>query len=390
MILIADTAIVSGQFENNVACLDKQLRSIRQPQASRVKKTGMIKYLLLVVIATTIVDGLVSDSRPSCVNGMCKLKVDIPHASLNGTKRMVLNMWYKKWNRYALLREQKPLALILPGAVVQPDDYSEIAKFLAFRGYAVAVPEYSTRPIRAFYPPGITEAIDAAIAAGYDCPRNGNFISAQVIVSVSNFLAERAKSVFQGDTLLVGHSYGAIIAANAAFNICPKLIPALEEIICEGFEGIPKRMGVRVLAMFEGALDAPVTIPKDMLFVHAYSPLFSRISRNNVTSLAQEVRDKVVGGRERFVDVAFSYGTNHFLINNFQPETNHSRTLCTMDRGPPEDQFRTTAAVQGQVIMSCGNLLDILYFSFSRGISMVRRVIIVIQRLPLIAYARLL
>lgn len=344
----------------------------------------MFKSLFVLMVLPLVAEALLTNSSPSCDAGICKIVETIPHIIPNGTSEVYLHLWYKEWHHYAFLRRQKPLALILAGANVQPEDYSEMATILAKRGYVVAIPEYSARPLRSVFPPSVVDAIDAAIVAGYDCPKNGNLVSAQVVTSVSDFLASNAEKVNQKDTLLIGHSRGALIATLVTLNLCKGQLTFEQELSCEGFKQLPSRLRTTTVAMYEGAFPTPVTIPKNMVFIHAYSPFYAQSLGFSGKPKAQEVRDSVVGGRERFLDVSFSNGTNHFLPNDFQGDTNHSRTVCAPDRLPPEDEFSTTNAVQSKVVQSCANVADIVYFSFTRGLWMVRRMLVVISQLPMI------
>lgn len=345
----------------------------------------MLKSLFVLLLIPFVAEALITNSAPSCDAGICKIVKTIPHFIPNGTSEVSLHLWYREWQRYAILRRQKPLALILAGAIVQPEEYSVIATILAKRGYLVAVPEYSARPLRRFLPKVIVDAIDAAIAAGYDCSRNGNIVTAQVVTSVSDFLASNSVKVNQKDTLLIGHSHGGVIATAVAFGVCnSQRTPFEQEYFCEGFKQLPPRLRVTTVAMYEGASLAPFTIPKSIVAIHAYSPFYAQSLGLSGKPKAQEVRDSVVGGRKRFLDVSFSNGTNHFLPVNFEEATNHSRTICKDDRPPPEDKFSTTDVVQSRVIQTCANVADIVYFSFTRGLWMVRRMIVVILRLPMI------
>lgn len=360
--------------------------------------THAVLLTALLLTPTTASSGrsatLISGTTATCSQAICKTEVTIPHVSPTGRVTLDLHVWHARRHALHAHRQTITLALLVPGAVIEPRDYTHLATQLARRGFAVAIPSYTASASAGLLTQRDTDALAAARRAGVPCPRRGNFVTAAVLASVSDFLATRAPSIQQRHALLLGHSLGAVVAVLAALGGCagpaaPPTPPALLAAACEGLVALPRRLRVSVLVLFEGQFVMPVAIPPGMLVVHVYSPFYQQLSRNNITSKAGAMRALVTEGRERFLDVALT-GGNHFLPVDFQPGSRHARTKCKPDRPPPEDAFTSTAARQARVVKTCALVAQVAYLAFGGGLGLVRCMLVVLRRLPMVKQVRLL
>lgn len=327
--------------------------------------------LLLFALLPAALAVLITGTTPECTGRVCHVITSMPHTGLNGTRSVVpLYVWYAKKTSFELFQQRRPLALLLPGGLVRAVEYARFARLLAARGYAVVIPQYTARRV----PVEETQrAIDASRAAGYDCPRNGVLVSARLIISVGDFLAARAPQVWLRDTLLMGHSFGATVVTEAFFGGCDgrsreRLLPLFFDFFCEGYRTPANpRIRVRMIALFDMVLQYPIQVPANVLMLHVVSPFYSEARRE-----ADFNRFIVGSSRARVAEIVLKNGTNHFMINDYVPETRHAKTVCALDRSPPQDRFTSTRAVQQRVVRSCADVVIIAYNAFISGFPVVR------------------
>lgn len=352
---------------------------------------SVIFFVLLALSLNHVSYGIIQGTTETCSEGVCLIKTEMPHRSFNGTVQVPLYVWYAPWNRYEIFRRQKTLALILPGALVKAEEYDGLARRLARYGFAVAIPEYSSRPIS---PPLTQTAIDKSIEAGLDCPRNGVRSSAQLVTSVGDFLADRAPRVWMKDAFVIGHNLGGLVASMAVFGQCDdrsdiEVSPMQFDILCEGFRSSDSRINARGVALFQGPLLSPLRVPRNVFLMQIYSPLYTNPLDNNTTPGVRNFRSSVVSGRERSLEVRLDDGTNDYMPIDFVEETNHSSAVC-IKFYPLTDPFSTTKKVQDRVVQTCAQLLLISYNGFQLGLSLFKKISGIFEQLPKVVAVRFL
>lgn len=280
--------------------------------------------------------------------------ISVPHESPHVPQKTnsTLTIHYPSQSSYPF--SDLTIAILLPGALVLPREYSHFSKILAQSNMLVVIPELNARLI------GITSTRDhikKTIDAGCNCHPNGNYVSVQSIKTVYNWLNPSNSSISMTtprEILLVGHSWGAVAAAFAGLKVCddPQGIePHTLKKFGDGFssDSIPS-WKLSAVVMFEGGLGGvtrKMSLPENLVFTHVYSPFYE--------SEAAKLR-RALGGSGRFIDVAMDSGTNHFLPNDFAPETNHARTVCAIPRTGGQASFRSTLEIQSQVVQTMAEI----------------------------------
>lgn len=111
---------------------------------------------------------------------IARTKLRIPHRLLESTNNSTIETTVPFIFYARRPVRKRPLLLLLPGALVLSSDYRTLSSALAYRGFIVAVPEYTQRNLTSFFPPFLVSHITRSVET-QSCPVNGNFVSAALV-----------------------------------------------------------------------------------------------------------------------------------------------------------------------------------------------------------------
>lgn len=139
-------------------------------------------YLILLPVIFTIAESQSSESIR-----LCSKRLLVPHQSIQSYFSPPKNILLPVRLRYKCYRtnfkpatSSAPLLVLLQGSLGRPRDYSVLSNRLVLAGFFVVIPDYARRNITTLlgFP---SEAIAQRRAAGFDCPRFGQFGSLKAL-----------------------------------------------------------------------------------------------------------------------------------------------------------------------------------------------------------------
>lgn len=233
------------------------------------------------------------------------------------------------------------------------DEYAQFADKLAESDMLVVIPELTVRVIAS---KALQEFINESIADGFQCTRNGNFVSAQSEKAVYDWIEDNPLgNRTRRDVILVGHSFGGLAVSYIILGVCSSeenFLPFFFDTVCDGFNSTTiSTWDIKLSVSFEGGAGGIISappIPPWHLFTHVFSPFYER--------QANILRSTLQGGN-RFVDIPLRSQTNHFAINNYAVETGHARTVCARPREGREAFFQSTRCIQGKLVNSMAQIV---------------------------------
>ena len=280
----------------------------------------------------------------------------VPHVGVNGTTTLRITMWKRRG-----VSTRQPAVFIVPGALVLSASYRGFAQALSKRGFTVFAADYTSR----FIGPQFTPIVEARIAAGFACPRLGNFPSVSALHTMARF-AKASGCADVSRAVLFGHSLGAVIAARSFYRACapprpgdiPEPPPA-RNFLCDADEGAIPPYTATVVALFGGLTAVEKKHPRGTLLL----ALRSQFESDSVLRASSWLKS----GASRAVDVEMGSKVNHFAPNDFAPAFQHRHTNCSVLVEGKGAAFRTTAAVQAHVVHSLANIVAKSFYVYKGG-----------------------
>lgn len=307
------------------------------------------------------------------------------HVTSNGRSHQVpLHVWYPDG-----VTSSANLAVLMPGALVRAVDYAQFSFRLArVHRLVLVIPEYTGRSLGS---PVLDKHIQKTINQGAKCNKNGVFSSVMLMSSIDSFLSgptwRRDMPKLRRSAILIGHSLGGFVASMFFFGSCrngkdPSGKISLEEkVACEGYVGnsltLKKtKIAVQLLVTFDGGqVFRPGSrnyIPKGCGVVDVLRSSFGREPSLLPDNLSQQFNS-----RKRAIVVYLSEQiANHFMLNDFEPTTSHSRTACALLRAKSQLGFKTTAFRQRKVVMDSADIVGLAFWSMKfRTMSFARSIL---------------
>lgn len=330
-------------------------------------RAGIIILCLFSVISNSFA------AKPSqCKDGACYRRFQMSHPTSNGRSRQVpLHVWYP-----AAVKSSAHLAVLMPGALVRAVDYTQFSFRLArAHGYVVVIPEYTGRVLDS---PVLNKHIQKTIEKGAKCNKNGVISSAMLINSIDSFLSgsswRRDMPRLRNSAILIGHSFGGFVASVFFFGSCrngkdPSVKLSFQErVACEGYVGnsltLKKtKITIRLLVTFDGGhLFTPSSrkyIPKGSGVVDVLRSNFGKAP----STLPDNLSRKHNSGKRALIVSLREKTANHFMLNDFEPTTSHSRTACALLMNKSQLKFKTTAFRQKKVVIDSADIVGLAFWS---------------------------
>ncbi len=316
--------------------------------------------LLAVQLAVLLlrVDACAAEGR--CI---CTRNARVSHVGLSGATNITVTVW-------KLCAKKRPLAaFIVTGALVLSSDYRGLARALAYRGFAVYVGEYTSRPPNPMLAI-ILEQVRKEVRGRWKCPRYGNLNAVSMFRTLIKF-ARREADVSKA--LLVGHSFGATVTTYEVFRLCSGATNNTQlAFLCDGATNAEKRVfGPAVVTLFEG-------LPKGKFGNLEGTLMINMLTRYASSQTLQNATDVL---SRRAIDVMFDDNVNHFGLNDYASEFNHVKTKCAALMGAGSD-FRTSPRVQSEVVRSMADIMTLAYYAYvGAGDPAIERIAIQIQNM---------
>lgn len=280
--------------------------------------------------------------------GICEQSFDAPHYGIAGHVTLKLTVI----SACRIPGKFLPAAFIVNGALCRAASYTWLAQYLAQRGFAVIISEYTSHS-RSTIPDDTLSKIDDSIKRGFDCPVNGTLSTVASFHSMVRF-TERQQLADVNNALVIGHSFGGFIASASFYHVCTP--ERYGSFVCEyedGAKDLPYR--ALVLALYEGGSEqvvAEVNQPLGTLLVKLAS-VYSRFGFPHSV------------GKPRIIDVVFDGGMNHFAVNNYAPAFHQSRINCaSVDYNV---NFTTTPHRQRANVRTIADVVTLAYYTYRYG-----------------------